>query len=1577
MRAGEIMRNMGGKFFLMAVFAAMLALSCMPQPASALEVGFGSNTAQNNSAQPEDYIFVNASANDTTSNISAFIDFDDYLVSWWRMDDVNGTGHPTDYMNRNNGTKFNDANQTSSGYLGKGFSFDGDNDYFRVTDMSDHLPTVDYSLCWWTKPNILALKEVILLGTNNIDHDFEYYQNSGTLNVRANYGSGVDINIPNAFVVGQWVHICGMGNSSGTFVYINGVYNASTVYTKNITAGYDLNIGAWATGQYSFNGTMDDIMIFNRSLAAAEVRALYANQISQYPANNFTGLDAGTHTFRAYVQDDAGNLVTTGERTVKVTGIKDCTTLDMANTVYTLQNDLSATGNCLTVGADNITIDGNGYDMTGNGGSYGITDTGSRTNITIRNFGDIDNFLRGVSFTDVNDVRIINNTMTSSASGAAYAIYLEDGDSNEIRNNTIQWEDYGVYVESNGNFGNNILINNSFDISGSSTVYGIYMRNDAGSMDPNIISDNDIVVDGSTAHGVYLFTSGGDILNSTINNNNLRVEASTHAYGIYLKTDIGILNSTEVYDNFINITANSKGHGIELYNKDEITSNTLKNNTIFVDSVAEAYGIYFYCYEGSVSSNSLEDNTLDITSASDSYGVYEAVNYGSFDSLTINNNTIDSVSTGGDAYGINLYGYDHNISFVEINTSSSSSNAYDFYLQSNSFDVTLSDSMLFGTNYSAYVASDSGPFTLLNVSYSGAEAVESGGELIRKWYYSAYINDTNGNDVANANVSQYVDGVLTMRETANSTGWISQAEVTAYKNIGGTITEYNYLTATNGTSVENRHFYNASAYGNYFSDIITIDVEYPAVSFGSSTTQSGKQTAEYIFVNVSANDSIGNVSIVINFDNSIIGWWRMDDVDANGDPTDYFGNYDGSTVNGPAQTDAGYFGKGFEFDGQNDFIRVGSIAKLAYYPFTFSAWVNGDDGVIVSTVRGSARGSHDIRLENGIAKIHAANNSIITGDLAGNINVSEGWHHIVGVFENDTSKKLYVDGNYDTKIPVNTTKSSSAVYVGIGATGVGFTDFGGTIDDVIIFNRTLSAAEIAGLYANASSKYSINNFTNLTNGDHTFRAYAQDTAGNMNATETRSVRIGINSCKSLDQANKFYLLIDNVATAGTCFNMTASGITFDCDDYIISGNQSGYGIAATDMTGLTARNCFITNFSRAVSLQNTSSSTFDNLTMFSNNGDYSGIYAELSNSNSFSNSNFSSNNASDNSGIYFYDSDSNEVVKNSISSGSSSLVYLASGSDNNTFQDMALTGNANYHVQLVSVSADNTFLNVSYNLSKENVSPGCELIRKWYFSVWVVDMYGKNVSSIPVTIYNRTSDQLAADTTNPKGMTGTFQLIDYINTGTRNEHNNHTIEVGPSIFFDGLRTRTVNITASMVFRFEIPTPHILQLILKVDSPQERVYIPGIGVTESNLLTNATYFSPTHWYLASYLNNNLKALVFTHRRPYSMQVNNTSTGHLLTLSQELQDSKSFIVFTSGDWTTINNRMGLVENGQFLNEITPSFAHALNTLHAIKIMLSYTDIDILDDMVIQRGSHKIYIKKEGESGPTTMLDISLTG
>ncbi|RLA80850.1 MAG: hypothetical protein DRG33_01665, partial [Deltaproteobacteria bacterium] len=108
--------------------------------------------------------------------------------------------------------------------------------------------------------------------------------------------------------------------------------------------------------------------------------------------------------------------------------------------------------------------------------------------------------------------------------------------------------------------------------------------------------------------------------------------------------------------------------------------------------------------------------------------------------------------------------------------------------------------------------------------------------------------------------------------------------------------------------------------------------------------------------------------------------------------------------------------------------------------------------------------------------------------------------------------------------------------------------FNGTIDEVRIHSRALTPAEINASYTAGLHRLKAN-FTNLTDGTYTYTAYAQDLAGNVNNTETRTITIDttnpfINFTSPTEQnntyTNKNHTCVNTTITdAGSPNNLTA------------------------------------------------------------------------------------------------------------------------------------------------------------------------------------------------------------------------------------------------------------------------------------------------------------------------------------------------------------------------------------------------------------------------------------------------------
>ena len=307
-----------------------------------------------------------------------------------------------------------------------------------------------------------------------------------------------------------------------------------------------------------------------------------------------------------------------------------------------------------------------------------------------------------------------------------------------------------------------------------------------------------------------------------------------------------------------------------------------------------------------------------------------------------------------------------------------------------------------------------------------------------------------------------------------------------------------------------------------------IDDTYPNINFTTGTAENGStQGNTDIFVNVSANDSVSNISTFIDFDNSLVSWWRMDDLNGTGGVVDYMSRNNGTAVDDASQVDNGYFGKGFEFDGINDGIDLGvGFDTSGWNEITVSAWMKGVASVPTqnSFLVGFGESSDDRVFalawktgQDAEFSVYNTANSKFDGEFGDAIQDTN-WHHVVGVL-NGTNSLVYVDGvlgtlNQEAFSGTLQTFESGTDGLWIGGTN-GVAEFNGSIDDVMIFNRPLSAEEIIALYANQSPTYLDNNFTDLAEGDYIFKAYVQDLAGNVNFTEERSVTVDLNEAPNL------------------------------------------------------------------------------------------------------------------------------------------------------------------------------------------------------------------------------------------------------------------------------------------------------------------------------------------------------------------------------------------------------------------------------------------------------------------------------
>ena len=191
----------------------------------------------------------------------------------------------------------------------------------------------------------------------------------------------------------------------------------------------------------------------------------------------------------------------------------------------------------------------------------------------------------------------------------------------------------------------------------------------------------------------------------------------------------------------------------------------------------------------------------------------------------------------------------------------------------------------------------------------------------------------------------------------------------------------------------------------------------------------------------------------------------------------------------------GKLGQALTFNGSNSsYISVGTgLAFSKTTPFSGSAWINTTNGInrtIVSNYTYAT--SPGWVFELGVAtsankpyfliiNANAMNGRVVYGST----NLNDGrWHHVAFTYSgaNDASGiLLYVDGSAETLTTLINTDPGTLVDTGIkiGQFAPNLNFFDGKMDDVRIYNRALSAGEVAGLYTMGTA--TVNASTNALN----------------------------------------------------------------------------------------------------------------------------------------------------------------------------------------------------------------------------------------------------------------------------------------------------------------------------------------------------------------------------------------------------------------------------------------------------------------------------------------------------------------
>jgi hypothetical protein len=259
-------------------------------------------------------------------------DLDTGLVAWYRLNNETGENETRvlDWSgNGNNGTVVN-ATYNTSGKINGAYSFDGYFDYIQIPQTSPNYALKspqNHTLVAWIRPVANGTTGLIVGGRRG---DFTLLELGTSRKLIARED---DFTFTGQYVIplNEWTHVAysfTYGNTSNQvnerWLYVNGVLDTYDNYSgsddfnvSNIFIGWESRFND------SFNGTIDEVRIYNRSLSTSEILDLY-------------NLDKNTYNNTLNVGDNISVYLIAYNYTYSATSSKNITILQyrVINTTY-------------------------------------------------------------------------------------------------------------------------------------------------------------------------------------------------------------------------------------------------------------------------------------------------------------------------------------------------------------------------------------------------------------------------------------------------------------------------------------------------------------------------------------------------------------------------------------------------------------------------------------------------------------------------------------------------------------------------------------------------------------------------------------------------------------------------------------------------------------------------------------------------------------------------------------------------------------------------------------------------------------------------------------------------------------------------------------------------------------------------------------------------------------------------------------------------------------------------------------------------------------------------------------------
>jgi sporulation protein YlmC with PRC-barrel domain len=265
--------------------------------------------------------------------------YQDNLILMMNFDNISTLGENSTYFAdvskfKNNGTGVGNATfYMNGGKYGGGLQLDGNGDYINCGNSSILNITSNITLAAWINTNNISQSWQAIVGKQTGATGYYGLVLDSTTKRPAlylNVGSWSNKAISTeSLTQNAWYYIVGTYNGSGASIYVNGMLKNSSTLSGNIVSSISTPVYIGMNNNVYFNGTIDEVRIWNRSLSADEVYEQYVSNLNKFNStqwyfyanqsqNSTNTLINGTYTYFASAQDSAGNIGITDIRSINI-----------------------------------------------------------------------------------------------------------------------------------------------------------------------------------------------------------------------------------------------------------------------------------------------------------------------------------------------------------------------------------------------------------------------------------------------------------------------------------------------------------------------------------------------------------------------------------------------------------------------------------------------------------------------------------------------------------------------------------------------------------------------------------------------------------------------------------------------------------------------------------------------------------------------------------------------------------------------------------------------------------------------------------------------------------------------------------------------------------------------------------------------------------------------------------------------------------------------------------------------------------------------------------------------------------